>query len=154
LQKKIDGVGDRGAFHLFQDMMHSWVGYELVKVLLVFGLTPTIGQDLKEWSPDLFHVFTYMADKTRSAHKDEGEKILNILFSRTEHSSYFAKVSFGSKANFEKMSNTILPLVVLTWLRQLQENIYELSDNRESADWNKYGRYCSARKRRFRQFFH
>ena len=48
---------------MFQDLIHSWVGYELVKVLLSFGLTPKIREDLEEWSPDLFNVFTYMSDK-------------------------------------------------------------------------------------------
>ncbi len=39
LQNKVV-YDDRGAFNLFQELMHSWVGYELVKVLLTFGLSP------------------------------------------------------------------------------------------------------------------
>jgi hypothetical protein len=56
---------DRGAFFMYQDLMNSWVGYELVKVLLSFGLTPKICHDLCDWSPDLFNLFTYMGSKTR-----------------------------------------------------------------------------------------
>jgi hypothetical protein len=37
IAKKID-CGDRGGFNMFQELMHSWVGYKLVKVLLTFGL--------------------------------------------------------------------------------------------------------------------
>jgi hypothetical protein len=48
---KVD-FDDRGAFNMFQVLMHSWVGYELVKVLLNFGLSPKIWQDLEDWSPD------------------------------------------------------------------------------------------------------
>ena len=109
---------------MFQDLIHSWVGYELVKVLLSFGLTPKICEDLEEWSPDLFNVFTYMGDKKRETKKNEAERILTILFQKTQHNSYFAKLLLGSKANFEKMPNAILPLVVLTWLRQLQEYFF------------------------------
>jgi hypothetical protein len=32
------------------------------------------------------------------------------------------------------MPNTILPLVVLTWLRQLQEYFFETGDNNKSGD--------------------
>jgi hypothetical protein len=41
--------------------MQSWVGYELVKVLVTFGLQPgDLNDSLKEWSPDLYDVFSYM----------------------------------------------------------------------------------------------
>jgi hypothetical protein len=48
---------------VFQELMHSWVGYELVKVLLIFGLSPKIHDDLEDWSPDLFNLFSYMGNK-------------------------------------------------------------------------------------------
>jgi hypothetical protein len=41
---------------MFQELMHSWVGYKLVKVLLNFGLSPKIWQDLDDWSPDLYEL--------------------------------------------------------------------------------------------------
>ncbi len=53
LQKKVD-IDDREAFNMFLELMHSWVGYKLVKVLLNFGLSPKIWEDLEDWSPDLF----------------------------------------------------------------------------------------------------
>jgi len=59
----------------------------------------------------------------------------------------FTKLPFGSKDKFEKMPNTILPLVVLTWLRQLQEYFFETGDNNESGDWNVYGKYCAVKAR-------
>jgi hypothetical protein len=121
----------------------GWI--ELDKVLLSFGLTPKICDDLEEWSPDLFSVFTYMGDKKRETNKEEAERILTILFQKTQHNSYFAKLPFGSKANFEKMPNAILPLVVLTWLRQLQEYFFEINESKESGDWNKYGKYCAVK---------
>jgi hypothetical protein len=79
--------------------------------------------------------------------KEEANRVLTILFQKTQHNSYFTKLPFGSKANFEKMPNTILPLVVLTWLRQLQEYFFETGDNNESGDWNVYGKYCAVKAR-------
>ncbi len=40
------------------------------------------------------------------------------------------------------MTNTTLPLVVLTWLRQLEECFYKIDDINESEDWNAHGKYC------------
>jgi hypothetical protein len=104
---------------MFQELMHSWVGYKLIKVLLIFGLNPKIRDDLEDWSLDLFNLFSYMGDRKRSTKKEEADCLLTILFQKTLHSGNLAKLPFRSKANFEKMPNTMLPLVVLTWLRQL-----------------------------------
>jgi hypothetical protein len=46
-KQKVD-FDDRGALNMFQELMHSWVGYQLVKVLLNFGLSPKIWQDLED----------------------------------------------------------------------------------------------------------
>ena len=50
---------------MFQELMHSWVGYKLVTVLIIFGLAQRICDDLEDWSPDLFNLFTYMGNKNR-----------------------------------------------------------------------------------------
>jgi hypothetical protein len=147
-KRKIDW-DDRGAFTVFQELMHSWVWYKLVKVLLIFGLSPKIRNDLENWSLDLFHLFSYMGDNQRDQKNKEGaDCLLTILFHKTlVHSGYFGKLPFGSKDKFEKMPNTILPLVVLTWLRQLQEYFYEIGDNKESGDSNVHGKYCAIKAR-------
>jgi hypothetical protein len=60
------GKADRGQSLLFHDFTKSWVGYELVKVLVMFGLQSVdLSDSLKEWSPDLYVVFSYM--QTRKA---------------------------------------------------------------------------------------
>ncbi len=41
------------------------------------------------------------------------------------------------------MSNTTIPLVILTWLRQLQEHFFEQSEIKELIDWNDFGQYCN-----------
>ncbi len=77
--------------------------------------------------------------------KEVADHLLTILFHKTLLSGYFAKLPFGSKDKFEKMPNTILPLVILTWLCQLQEHFYEIGNNKESGDWNVHRKYCAVR---------
>ena len=145
VKKTIQGE-DRGGKHdLFSQIMHSWVGYELVRVILAFELSPKLRDDLKEWSPDLFNVFSYLGNQQRDfSKKEEVERILQILFDNTEHSSYFGKLPFGKKTKFVKMPHVTIPLVVLTWLRQLQEHFYSLASNNEGLDWNDNRRYVNA----------
>jgi hypothetical protein len=55
------GKADRGQSLLFHKFIQSWVGYELVKIPVMFGLQPTrLNSSLKEWSQDLHDIFTYM----------------------------------------------------------------------------------------------
>jgi hypothetical protein len=125
---------------LFEHIIHSWVGYELVKVLLKYGLSPSVRSDLNDWSQDLFELFAYFGEKQRDPTKRPTTQ-LNILFENTEHCSYFDKLPFGKKMRFEKMANTTIPLVILTWLRQLQEHVFKLPDHSSQADWSDLGRY-------------
>jgi hypothetical protein len=66
---------------------------------------------------------------------------LTILFDRTLHNRYFAKLPFVSRDKFAKMTNTTLALVVLMWLRQLQEYFYKIGDANENRNWNVNGKY-------------
>ena len=76
--------------------------------------------------------------------KDEAERLLEILFNKTEHNSYFRKQPFGKKTKFLKMENATIPLVILTWLQQLQEHFYLQPTLNKSNDWSDHGRYCNA----------
>jgi hypothetical protein len=146
LQKKVD-FDDKGAFNMFKKLMHSWVGYELVEVLLNFGLSPKIWQDLEDWSPDSFNLFSYLGNKQRDPSKKQAEHLLTILFDRTLHNGYFAKLTFGRRDKFAKMTNITLPLVVLRWLCQLQEYFYKIGDTNENRDWNTHGKYVPVKAR-------
>jgi hypothetical protein len=127
-KKKVDN-DDRGAFNMFHELMHSWVEYELVKVLPTFGLSPKVREDLESWSPDLFNLFSYLGDKQQDpSEKEHAEEFLTILFDKTLHNGYFGKLQIGSKDKFAKMTNTTLPLVVLMWLHQLEEHFYKIGD--------------------------
>ena len=126
-KKPLHGI-DRGNSLGFQEFIQSWVGYELVKVLNVFGLQPKIRSDLEAWSPDLFATFSYLCNRTTSndQHKKKAFKILDLIFDETEHNSYFVKLNFGSKEKFKTATNSSLYLLILTWLRQL-DNTFTVS---------------------------
>ena len=68
-------------------------------------------------------------------------KVLNTLFDKTKHNSYFDKIILGSKQKFKNMKNPTLCLVMLTWLRQLQQCFFEKSEQDTLRDWNKYRQY-------------
>jgi hypothetical protein len=128
LKKTYTGGTDQGESLIFQQFIHSWVCYELVKVLHVFGLQPKIQSDIAEWLPELHKTFSYLTDKKLPQNKEDAMKVLDILFTKTEHNSYFTKIDFGSRKRILQSDNPTLYLVVLTWLRQLQQCFYEYND--------------------------
>jgi hypothetical protein len=83
IAKKHFNGNDRGESLLFQEFIQSWVGYELVKVMNVFGLQPTIRTDLADWAPDLFTTFTYLTNRTNNEYKDKAYKMVDKLFDQT-----------------------------------------------------------------------
>ena len=54
---------------MFEHIIHSWVGYELVKVLLKYGPSPNVRSDLNKWSEDLFELFAYFGEKTTGSYE-------------------------------------------------------------------------------------
>ena len=121
---------DRGQSLLFHEFMHLWVGYELVKVLRVFGLKPTcIREDVQSWSTDLYDFFMYFSDKKGNQDMEENApRILDVIFTKTEYDGHFTSIRFSGKINVEKRRNNILFLVVLTWLQKLQLYFYKLPE--------------------------
>ncbi len=90
----------------------------------------------------MFATFTYLSDRTNNKHREKATKILDLLFDRTDHNSYFGKLNLGSKAKFKTLNNSSLYLLILIWLRQLQEYFYNFEGGGDSAgDWNKYRTY-------------
>jgi hypothetical protein len=77
--------------------------------------------------------------------KEHAEHLLTILFDRSLHNGYFAKLPFGSRDKFSKMINITLALVVLTWLCQLQDYFYKIGDANENGHWNVHRKYCPVR---------
>ena len=140
IAKRPANLTDKGQSLLFHELMHSWVSYEILKVLIIYGLQPTtVNESLSKWSPDLYDVFTYITTR-RHVHKANAERILGVLMQGEMHNGHFTKTSFGGKTYFIKQHNTTLSLVILTWLRQLQQFFYgEIT--KENGNWSAMGKY-------------
>jgi len=122
------------------------VGYELVKILQLFGLQPrSINSRLKDWSPDLFDVFTYLDSTTKNSLTEQQQKnasrVIDVLFTKTIHSGHFSKIHLAGVNKFCSITHFRLSLIILTWVRQLQQ--YFLSPTNINKDWNEYGKYCA-----------
>ncbi len=65
---------------MFHELMNSWVGYELVKVLLTFGLSPKIWDDLESWPPDLFNLFPTLVTNNGTLQKKNMLKNCQLFF--------------------------------------------------------------------------
>jgi hypothetical protein len=86
------GKADRGQSFLFHKIIQSRVGYDLVKVLVMFGLQPIIlNSSLKNWSKDLHDIFTYMQSKNPDP-KGRAEEIVEVHFTKTLHSGHWSCV--------------------------------------------------------------
>jgi hypothetical protein len=77
---------------IFQQFIHSWLCYELVKALYVFGLQPQIRSEISDWSQELHTLFDYLNNKQHEQHKVIALKVLDTLFDKTKHNSYFKKI--------------------------------------------------------------
>jgi hypothetical protein len=73
--------------------------------------------------------------------KDRADQILKVLFDNTLHTGHWTKVQFGLSKNIVKRDNGILSLLVLTWLRQLQQFFVNDEHKAENGDWNTLGKY-------------
>jgi hypothetical protein len=137
---------DRGQNLMFHEFIHLWVGYKLVKVFQAYGLQPrSVNSMLKTWSPDFFDVFTYLKNESTLSESQQknAEKIIQVLFLRTKYNGHFARVQFGGKKKLMENHNFKLSLIILTWLRQLQQYfLTPVIKNSPKGDWNKYGKNC------------
>ncbi len=113
----------------------------MVKVLHVFGLQTKVRKDINEWLDDLFKTFAYLSNKNNEEYKENALRVLDILLNKTDHNSYFTKLNFVCKEKFKRGHNYTLHLVVLTWLRQLQQFFSAQKERDTKGDWNKYGKY-------------
>jgi hypothetical protein len=62
-------------------------------------------------------IFAYLSNKNKEENKENALRVLDILFDKTDHNSYFTKLNFRSKEKFNSVHNYTLHLVVLRWLR-------------------------------------
>jgi hypothetical protein len=74
--------------------------------------------NLDKWSKDL-HCVVQMLKKIPQTEPEEkrAQECIEILFKPkiTEHYGSFQRSEFGTRMNFQNMSNFTIPLVILTW---------------------------------------
>jgi hypothetical protein len=73
-------------------------------------------------------------------------EVLDTLFNNTDHNGYFNKVNIAGKQKFNHDPIPILNLVILPYLRQLQQLFYAVGDTVIQRDWNEHGRYFGTSK--------
>jgi hypothetical protein len=49
---------DRGSPQFFYELVQYWVAFDLVKIFSKYELMPTFNDNLKEWSSDLYALFS------------------------------------------------------------------------------------------------
>ncbi len=69
----------------------------MVKVLVTFRLQQMhLNSSLKQWSPDLHDIFTYMQTRKPEL-RGRATEILDVLFNNTVHSGHWSHVQFKTK---------------------------------------------------------
>ncbi len=135
---------DKGALGLFQDMIQTWVTFELVKVINIFGLSPAYASHIEAFAPDLYNYFFYIQDTSQNkGFENKANNVQQQLMKHSLHSNVFDKCSFMTveKESWTNHVNCMIPVVVLSWLRQLKE--YFFLDNNGDKSWAKLGNYVA-----------
>jgi hypothetical protein len=126
-------------------MIKTWLLYEVVKVLYLFGLNPEISDSCESVAPEIYQ---YLSDIEEGYATKESVELNNVLFNLTKHRSNFAGDS--KDCTFANVSATTwvaevqyqIPFLILTWMRHLQEYFFE----DETRQWNSLGRYAPTTK--------
>ena len=117
---------DQGSSLVYNEFMQAWVTYELVQVLHVYGLTPSVRSDIKNASLDLFTIETFLRDRTTQQEGDSeyAAALIQRLFDKKEYNTIFRQMSMGSMSHFKQLTTYAIPFLLITWLRQLKEHFF------------------------------
>ncbi len=117
---------DQGSSLVYNEFMQAWVTYELVQVLHVYGLMPSVRSNIKNVSLDLFTIETFLRDRTMQQEGDseKAAALMQRLFGETEHSAIFRQMNMGSMLHFKQLTTYAIPFLLITWLRQLEEHFF------------------------------
>jgi hypothetical protein len=136
---------DRGSPGVYHEMIQTWVTYELVKVIYIFRLNPSPNDDLSNFAPEIDTYIAYL--RTGDEDKDNKKYATTtheLLMRQTLHTGVFHKCSFA-KVEMPVWNNDVkymIPIVILTWLRQLEEYFFQY----EKETWAVLGDYLGNEK--------
>ncbi len=126
-------------------MIQTWVTYELVKVIYIFGLNPSPNDSLNNFAPEIDNYIAYLRTGDEDdKHMDDAKAIHELLMKHTLHIGVFHKCSFA-KVETPVWNNDVkymIPIVILTWLRQLGEYFFRY----ENETWAVLGDYLGNEK--------
>jgi hypothetical protein len=121
-------------------MIQTWVTYELFKVIYIFRLIPSPTESLSNFAPEIDTYIAYLRmDDEDNEHQDDATAIHELLMRQTLHTGVFHKCSFA-KVETPVWNNDVkymIPIVILTWLRQLEEYFFQY----EQETWAVLGDY-------------
>ncbi len=58
-RKKVD-YADKGAPQFFYEIVQYWVAYDLVKIIVKYGLMPDFNDNLKIWSSVIYNIVSFL----------------------------------------------------------------------------------------------
>jgi len=105
-------------------MIQTWVTYEVVKVLYIYGLNPERSEHLQTVAPHIETYIKYVIDtESNSESHADVKAIHDILLNNTQHAGTFIGCNFSGVADvkWKEEVKFMIPFQVLTWLRQLQQ---------------------------------
>jgi hypothetical protein len=141
---KLDIEGrDRGKHAIYLEMIQTWVTYEVVKVLYIYGLNPERSEQLETVAPHIETYIKYVIDtESNFASHADAKEIHEVLLNKTQHAGTFAKCNFSGMADIKWKEEVkfMIPLLVLTWLRQLQQ-FFKRKQNKLRS-WSSLGSYA------------
>ena len=111
-------ITDQGNPHFFYEVVQYWVAFELVQAFHKYGLNPKFKSNIDEWSKDLHCLVQFLKKIPQTKDEEKrAQECIEILFEpkKTEHYASFIRCEYGTRMNFENMSNFTIPLVILTW---------------------------------------
>ena len=121
-------------------MIQTWVTYEVVKVLFLYGLNPKPNSNIGHIAPQLQTYIQHINEPSDKTY-DTAKTVQETLFKKTLHSSYFARCSFSDVGRLLAWRDDVkfmIPFLIMTWLRQLQQYFREKNN---LVSWSKLGNY-------------
>jgi hypothetical protein len=131
---------DRGSPGVYHELIQTWVKYELVKVIYIFRLNPSPNDSLNNFAPEIDNYIAYLRTGDEDEeHMDDAKAIHELLMKHTLHTGVFHNCSFAKVETpvWNNYMKYMIPIVILTWLRQLEEYFFQY----ENETWAVLGDY-------------
>ncbi len=136
---KFDVIGkDRGKQGIYHEMIQMWVTYELGKVLYLYGLNPQQSASLNNVAPEIDDYIKYITTQGSELFRTT-QGVHKTLLKYTLHLGYFHKCNFAgvSEITWKDDVKFMIPFLVLTWLRTLQQ----FFNKDQKRTWSDLGNY-------------